>query len=238
MSREPIFNVPATVLWTLALLAAVQVIRSLLPDEQDHYITLAMAFIPARYAGAASELPGGDVASVTSFVTYMLVHGNLSHLIINCAWLLAFGGALARRIGGLRFLAFSTFCGIAAIAFYLVFHFGAFVPVVGASGAVSGLMAAALRFFMPAIRSGGLGDLRSRPGQVPLASIPEMLRDPQILAVIGIWIALNFLFGLGGATLANGASIAWEAHLGGFLIGLFTFSFFDRRQDSSTQVLH
>lgn len=233
MNREPIFNVPSALVWTLVLLILVYVMQSMLPDELSARFILSLAFIPARYAGLAAELPGGYLSAVTSLVTYMVVHGDMTHLLVNGAWLLAFGGAVARRIGGVWFLFFAIFCGLAAILLYWVLHIGEFTPVVGASGAVSGLMAAALRFFIPAIRSGGLSDLRYRPSQVPLAPLSAMVRDPQILAIVGIWIALNFLFGIGGSLYTNGAGIAWEAHLGGFLAGLFAFSLFDRHADRS-----
>lgn len=228
MQREPIFNIPASVLAVLGLLGAMHVLRNVLPPDMDVSMVLALAFVPARYAGPVPGLPGGDLAALTSPFTYMLVHGDLTHLIINGAWLLAFGGAVAKRIGGQRFLAFSVSCGLASIVVYLALHLGELAPVIGASGAVSGLMAGALRFFLPAVRRGGFALFREHPEAVPLASVGAMFRDPQTLTIIGIWVALNFLFGIGGSSLAGGAAIAWEAHLGGFLFGLFTFGLFDR----------
>ncbi len=55
-------------------------------------------------------LPGGDVAAVTSFLTHAFVHGDWVHLGLNAAWLVAFGGAVANRIGTVRFLLFFAFC--------------------------------------------------------------------------------------------------------------------------------
>ena len=229
MRREPIFNVPQSVLWLLGAFIAVHVARNLLPEDWDATLLLSLAFIPARYAGHAAELPGGVVALFTSPVTHMFVHGSLTHLVINGAWLLAFGAAIAKRAGGARFLAFSLFCGLVAIATYWGFHIGGLDPVVGASGAISGQMAGALRFFLPAVRRGDLALFRTHPEVLPLASVAEMLSHPQTLTVIGIWVALNFLFGFGGSIFAEGAAIAWEAHLGGFLAGLFGYGLFDRQ---------
>jgi len=98
-AREPILNVPTAVVLAAGLMIAVQVVRGLLPDETDLTVLLALAFIPARYSGAAAELPGGYVTAVTSFVTYMVVHGGWVHLLVNLMWMLAFGSAVARRIG-------------------------------------------------------------------------------------------------------------------------------------------
>ncbi len=104
--REPIFNVPGVLLWLLASFFVVHLVRWLLPDEQNAWLTAVLAFIPARVSGMAADLPGGRLAAVTSFVTHEFVHGDLAHLIINSAWLLAFGTPVARRTDALRFLAF------------------------------------------------------------------------------------------------------------------------------------
>lgn len=222
---EPIFNVPAAVTAAAALMILIQIVKGLLPDEMGLKFLLALAFIPARYDGAAPELPGGYLTAVTSFVTYMVVHGGWVHLLVNLMWMLAFGSAVARRIGNLRFVAFSVVCGIAGALTHLVFHFGELAPVVGASAAISGQMAAALRFvFSASARRGGGQDIV----KVPLESLAETLTDRRILLVLAIWVVLNVLFGLGTVSFAGaGGQIAWEAHIGGFLCGLLLFGYFD-----------
>src|SRR6478752_2108572 len=145
-AREPIFNVPRSVAGVAAVLILVQIVRGLLPDELDLTLLLALAFIPARYSGAALELPGGYLTAVTSFVTYMVVHAGWVHLLVNVLWMLAFGSAVARRVGNGKFVVFSMLCGVAGAFTHLAFHFGDMAPVVGASAAISGQMAGALRF--------------------------------------------------------------------------------------------
>lgn len=205
----------------------VHVLRLTLPDEQGIDLLLSLAFIPARYTGAVIDIPGGDIAGLTSLVTYMFVHGDWTHLLINVMWMLAFGSAVAKRVGSRRFLLFSALCGIAGIATHLVFHFGELVPVVGASAAISGQMAGAVRFMFGA-RQAEIepnGELAA----VPLAGIGATLSNPRFLIFLAIWVALNILFGLGAVQLdANASAIAWEAHIGGFLCGLFAFGAFDR----------
>lgn len=227
-SSEPMFNVPRSVVVVMLLLVGVHVLRSLLPEEQDAWLTLALAFIPARYSGDVTGIPGGPVASVTSFVTHMVVHGDLTHLMINTAWLLAFGGAVAERVGGLRFLLFSMLCGVAGAAFFLVFNPGLAAPMVGASGAVSGLMAGTLRFLFPALDGGGLWLLRHAPRSVRLMSLAETLSDRRAIIAIVVWLALNALASLGVGTMGETGGIAWEAHIGGFAAGLVGFGLFDR----------
>jgi membrane associated rhomboid family serine protease len=225
-TSEPIFNVPASVLIAAALMIVLQIVKGLLPDEQGLEFLLALAFIPARYSGAAPELPGGYLTAVTSFLTYMVVHAGWVHLLVNLMWMVAFGSAVARRIGNLRFVSFSVVCGIAGALTHLVFHFGELAPVVGASAAISGQMAAALRFVFSAGAQGG----RRRPdfARVPLESLSETLTDRRILLVLVIWVVLNAIFGLGAVSIAGTeGQIAWEAHIGGFLCGLLLFGFFD-----------
>ena len=156
-----------------------------------------LAFIPARYTEFGTELPGGIPAAVASFFTYTLVHADLTHLLINAAWLLAFGSAVAMRIGGLRFMAFSAVCGACGALLFLLLEWGAVVPVVGASGAVSGLMAASFRFLFTVTDEHSAHALRVAPRSVPLMSVSAMLTNRRVLIVIAVWIVINFCHGRG-----------------------------------------
>jgi membrane associated rhomboid family serine protease len=224
---EPILNVPGSVVFAAALMIVVQTIKGLLPDEEGLRFLLALAIIPARYSGAALDLPGGYLTAVTSFVTYMVIHAGWMHLLVNLLWMVAFGSAVARRIGSARFFAFSISCGIAGALSHLALHFGEMAVVVGASAAISGQMAAALRFVFSAQSRGAWRspDL----AKVPLETLGRTLTDPRILAIVALWVLLNAIFGFGVVSVAGaGEQIAWEAHIGGFLFGLLAFGFFDR----------
>lgn len=229
--REPIFNLPRAVLVASLVMIAVQVVMDLLPDEISIRVLLTLAFIPARYSGAAAELPGGYITAVTSFVTYMVVHGGWTHLLINVMWMLAFGTAVARRIGNRGFYEFSILCGIAGVLTHLALHWGAIAPVVGASAAISGQMAGALRFIFFA---------KPRPGEskpdffgVPLASLGQTFSDRRIVAFMLFWLVLNVYFGVTSFGIdGSDGGVAWEAHIGGFVCGLLIFGFFDRRSRS------
>jgi len=225
-TTERALNVPRSVAGVAALLTGVQFVRGLLPDEMDLTLLLALAFIPARYSGAALELPGGYLTAVTSFVTYMVVHAGWLHLVVNLLWMLAFGSAVARRMGDLKFLSFSVLCGIAGAFTHLLFHYGDMAPVVGASAAISGQMAGALRFIFRAQRLPG----QRTPDFVgaPLMSLGQTLSDKRMVAFLLFWVALNAYFGLSAVRIAGEeGGIAWEAHIGGFLCGLLVFGAFD-----------
>ncbi len=225
--NEPIFNVPGSVTALIGVCIAIHIVREFLPQDLSDWTTIAMAFVPARYAGHASEIAGGDIATVTSFVTHMLVHGDVTHLMFNSMWFLAFGGAIAFRIGSPRFIAFTIFTGVAGALAFLAAHFGEPIPVVGASGAVSGMMGGVMRFIFVAMDRHDMPALREAPRRIPLMSLRDTLSDKRILAVTAIWLLFNLMsaFGFPGGT--GGAGIAWEAHVGGFAAGLLCFGFFD-----------
>jgi membrane associated rhomboid family serine protease len=225
--NEPALNVPPVITGVAGLLTCVQIVKSFLPDDTKIAFILALAFIPARYSGAAPELPGGYLTAVTSFVTYMMVHAGWVHLAVNLLWMLAFGSALARRMSGTGFVVFSVLCGIAGAFTHLLFHFGDMSPVIGASAAVSGQMAGALRFFFNArpLPGGRTPDFAGAPAM----SLGEVLSDKRFLAVLAVWFALNAYFGISAVNIGGEeGNIAWEAHIGGFLCGLLIFGAFDR----------
>jgi membrane associated rhomboid family serine protease len=225
--REPIFNVPAGVVATLAVLIAVHVMLSLMTEDQYTWWVLALAFIPARYSGLAAQLPGGEPALVTSFVTHMAVHAELIHLAFNSLWLLAFGSVLCARIGSLRFLAFSITGGIAGALLFLALNPGLAAPVIGASGAIAAMMGGVMRFLFNAIdrRQGYL--LRQNPAAIPRVSLGSAVKDPRIVFFSIVFIALNLLTMLGFGKFGASGTIAWQVHVGGYLFGLLTFAAFD-----------
>jgi len=228
--NPPALSIPSSVTGLLALFIVVHVTRYFLPPVWNLEMLYTLAFIPARYGAEGADLPGGDVADFTSLITYMLVHGDVMHLTVNSIWMLAFGSAVAKRIGGGRFILFSIMCGVAGALTHLVLHLGDATPVVGASAAISGQMAAALRILFGAGHRVSLGS--DTLAAIPLAPLWRTLMNPRLLIFIGIWAAVNLLFGLGYLNFGEGgAGIAWEAHIGGFLAGLFGFGWFDRHHN-------
>lgn len=226
------FNVPRAVLALAGAFVAVHVVRALLPAQAAITFLLTFAFIPARYAAEsaiAAVLPGGSAAAVWGFVTYMFLHGDAFHLLVNCVWMLAFGSVLARRLGASRFLAFSVTCAVAGAALHLFSRWGDPVPVVGASAAISGQMAGAVRFvFLPAGQPGQFGLPRRNMRTMTPASLRQVLSNPGALLFLGVWAGINLIAGVAGMVPGGErAEIAWEAHFGGFIAGLLLFGLFD-----------
>jgi membrane associated rhomboid family serine protease len=233
---EPILNVPPIVVATIAALVLVHAGRALLlSDQEDTEFLLQFAFIPARYVGPlVGRFPGGFGADIWTFVTYALIHANLIHLGANIVWLLPFGTAVARRFGPARFVVLlAVTAAAAALAQLLIFvASGVDVELIGASGAISGLMGAAIRFVFQSDGPLSRWGMRDAQGyDVPAAPLLVSLRNPRVLIFLLVWFATNLLFGVLGVGALSGSgaeeAIAWQAHIGGFLAGLLLFPLFD-----------
>ena len=223
--RQPIFRAPAVVLLLIGGLGAAHVARSLVPPLQSLAWINQFAFIPARYSPVFSSQygidPGGLFQRGLPFLSYMALHNDYTHLAINCLWLLAFGPIVARRFGPALFLLFFVLCGVAAAVTHLAFNWGATEPVIGASGAISGLMAAGIRL-LPTERP----PWASAGPPAEAAMLPLWSR--QILLFSLVWAALNIVAGVTGLGMGGEVGlIAWQAHLGGFAAGLLLSGPFD-----------
>ena len=228
--REPILTLPGALTAYVVLLAAIH-LRVLLPVELENWTIDVFGFIPKRYDSTLLNVtcPGGAGAKVWTFVTYSLLHANLSHIGFNILWLLPFGSALARRFGPVRFFVFMAVTAAAGALAHLVTHEHAIAPMIGASASVSGAMAAAIRFAF--VRGSFLSFSRGdadAAAKVPALSLARALRNPRVLGFLAVWFGVNIIFGLGSISIgSDGASVAWQAHIGGFLAGLMLFSLFD-----------
>jgi membrane associated rhomboid family serine protease len=212
-ARQPAFNVPAVVVGLIALLAGAHGLRMALSPAQSDAIVTAYAFIPARLLVAGSLWD-----KAVPFVSYLGLHGDWSHVGINCLWLLAFGPIVARRLGAPLFLLFFVICGIAGACLFLAFDWGGADPVVGASAAISGLMGAGIRMLPGRFAW-------AQPGEAPL--MPLFSRS--VLGFSAVWLVMNLAVGLAGLGLVPaGQAIAWQAHVGGYFAGLLLAGLFDR----------
>ena len=212
-SRQPMLLVPWPVLFLIGVLAACYAAFVLAPAWLQNEILYRYAFIPADYSQAAlagSGHPSGVLGLALPFVTYIFLHGSLSHLAINCIWMLPFGAVIARRYHALLFFVFFLVCGVAGAALHLAFNWGSQLAVIGASGAISGLMGAAFRMIGPPF-------LGEQVGFAPLAPV----LSPRILLWSAVWIGINILAGVTGLGAGTEVRlIAWQAHLGGYFAGL------------------
>jgi membrane associated rhomboid family serine protease len=215
--NTPIFNAPDAVKWIAGATLLAHIGRMyLLSDEGALSLLVDMAFIPARYSEANLAAHGLGWPLFLTPMTYLLVHGDFTHLLVNVFMFLAFGAAVGRRMGSWGLLQFYVLCGlVGAFAFWL-FNIGLIAPVIGASGAVAGMVGAVCR-------------MSFRPSD-PSNSMPFSSRRSAFGFVV-VWMLLNFFFGMlpPEALGMEGGSIAWETHLGGFIFGFIGISWFDGR---------
>jgi membrane associated rhomboid family serine protease len=231
-SSEPVFNIPPVVLAILAVCVLVYAGEALLLTEREDFeFVYFFGFVPARYdpdLWGANLFPGGIGATIWTFLTYAFLHGSTLHLGMNAIWFLPFGSAVARRFGSMRFIAFFLVTAAAGAVAHLVTHFRETLPMIGASAAISGMMAGAIRF---AFQHGGpLTIFRTDEAgyHVPAAPLAVALRDTRVVIFLVAWFGSNLLFGIGSVNLPGvEETIAWQAHIGGFMAGLLLFSLFD-----------
>ncbi len=228
--REPLLTLPPALTAYILLLAAIH-LRVLLPPELENWTIDVFGFIPKRYDSSLLNLaiPGGTGAKVWTFVTYSLLHANLTHLGFNVLWLLPFGSALARRFGAVRFYLFMAVTAAAGALAHLITHEHAVAPMIGASASVSATMAAAIRFAF--VHGSFLSFSRAdadTAAKVPALPLSQALRDGRVLGFLAVWFGVNIVFGIGSIAVGSeGATVAWQAHIGGFFAGLLLFSWFD-----------
>jgi membrane associated rhomboid family serine protease len=198
-SHERAINLPPALLGLIVINLAVHLLRQLMTDAMDERVILQLGLVPAHYTGT----PAGEWWSLLlAPIAYQFLHGGWVHLGVNMVTLAAFGAPVERLLGSRRFVLFYLSAGVVAGFIHVLFFADSQNPVVGASGAISGVFGAVL------IALRRVGRLNS------------------LLPVAGIWIALNVFFGLYGGTPGGGGEpVAWTAHIGGFVYGLLAMHF-------------
>ncbi len=162
-----------------------------------------------------------NLHAVLTLFTSMFLHGGWSHLISNMLALYIFGDNVEDRMGSGRYLLFYLLCGLAAALTHIAFNPTSTLPTVGASGAISGVLAAYVVLFPTA----------SVITLIPIFFWPWFVEIPALL-YIGGWFVSQLFNGM--LSVVSGAQafggVAWWAHVGGFVMGLLLLPAFKRRQ--------
>jgi membrane associated rhomboid family serine protease len=181
-----------------------------LPEPHLEELVYLFGLVPARYTHPAwTAAVGLPLDGYWPFITNTFLHGGWFHLIANRWSLYLFGDNVEDRLGHLRFLLFYLLAGVAANLVHFVVNHDSTMPVIGASGAIAGVMAAYLRLF-PFARIITL---------FPIFFIPYFFEVPAYL-FMGIWFLTQVFSGAASLAVAEGGGgIAWWAHIGGFAVG-------------------
>ena len=210
--RFPIMNTTIIFINFLIFLQQVQ-----LSPEETHQLVNNYGAIPAEFVGGitlflegnpqfALLLPGATLSLFTS----IFLHGGWLHLLGNMIYLWVFGDSIEDRLGSLRYLGVYLFMGAGGSLFHILFNPLSDTPLVGASGAIAGVLGIYFLTF-PQARVLTL---------LPLGFFITFIYVPAIL-FLGLWFLLQLLNAVGAQALDGSAqAVAWWAHVGGFLLGV------------------
>ncbi len=158
---------------------------------------------------------GFDLHPVLSLLTSMFLHGGWFHLMGNMLFLYVFGDNVEDRLGHLRYLIFYLLAGVSASLVEVFFRPESVVPLIGASGAIAGVMGAYFLLF-PKARVTTM---------IPLIVFFPVVDLPAFV-FLGVWLLFQFLQASTGYANASGGGVAWWAHAGGFIVGAFLLLIF------------
>jgi len=216
----PCYSKPLVTWGIMAVCIVVFVAMYFMPDAQSLRLINLYGMVPVRYSHGWVGYNGLPFDGYLSFVTNLFLHASWWHLIMNMWFMWIFADNVEDRMGRLPFLIFYLLCGLFATILQWYFDPNLTIPVVGASGAIAGVLAA--YFF--------LYPLERVVVWVPLFFLPIVIHVPAI-AFLGLWI----MFQLHNATTSIifdnvPVDVAWWAHLGGFIAGSLLYRFFVRKE--------
>ena len=145
----------------------------------------------------------------------MFIHGGIGHLVGNMWFLYIFGDNIESILGHLRYFYFYLFCGIGAAVVQFLIEPTSTIPIVGASGAIAGILGSYMINFPKA---------RVHVFAVIIIFITTFIVPAQI--VLGIWFIIQLSSGLSSLGIDTTGGVAWFAHIGGFMIGIGSLKFF------------
>jgi membrane associated rhomboid family serine protease len=203
-------NPTTLVPWVTAALIAANILAFLFEvslGERLQPFLAVFGAVPARLL-SSDPLVGPALPAVVTVFSSMFLHGGWLHVAGNMLYLWIFGNNVEDALGHARYLFFYLLSGVAAVYAHALVDPSSTMPMIGASGAVSGVLGAYLVLF-PRARVLTL---------VPMGFFLQMMRVPAIF-VLGFWIVIQLLYGVFGLG-APGGGVAWFAHVGGFLTGV------------------
>jgi membrane associated rhomboid family serine protease len=220
----PCHSKPLVTWGIMAICIIVFVLMKSMPDQLSYRLLNLYGMVPIRYTNPYYGLP---FDGYLSFLTSLFLHGNWAHLIMNMWFLWIFGDNVEDRMGRLPFLIFYLICGLLATFLQWLFDPNLTIPVVGASGAIAGVLAA--YFF--------LYPLERVVVWIPVLFLPLVIHVPAV-AFLGLWVLIQ-LHSATTAMIFGGIAIdvAWWAHLGGFIAGSALYRFFLRKDQAEKNEL-
>jgi len=212
---NPRLMVPVVNFALIAINVLVSIYEFYLPPELRERFVYTFGAIPQEITTAHVFYP---------LFTAMFLHGGLMHLLSNMLYLFIFGDNVEGLLGHGRYLLFYLICGIGASALHIFVEPDSLVPMIGASGAISGVLGAyALKF--PRARVLTL---------IPIVFYITTVRVPAVI-LLGFWFLMQLTSGLSSMGVQTGGGVAWFAHIGGFVVGLLIVNLFQKHRPQPVQ---
>ncbi|HIC90752.1 MAG TPA: rhomboid family intramembrane serine protease [Syntrophaceae bacterium] len=168
-----------------------------------------MGAIPFEITHIIDIDPRSSVPIPLTVLTYMFMHGGFLHLLGNMLYLWIFGDNVEDSLGHIRFVLFYLFCGVMAALIHILSDVNSLSPMVGASGAIAGVLGA---YFL----------LYPKANVLTLVIFFLFIRTIKIPAILflGLWFLIQIL------NIGSASPVAWYAHIGGFICGILFIAFF------------
>ena len=208
---NPIQIVPVMTLGIITLNILIYLYQLSLSPEGLQHLLFRYGAVPSLILHPFSHetLPPALPAALTIF-SAMFLHGGFLHLLGNMLYLWVFGNNIEDTLGHFRFLIFYLICGFFAAFFHTLSDMNSTIPMIGASGAIAGVLGAYFLLFP-----------RANVSTLFIFIIfIKVIKVPAVL-ILGLWFLIQLL-----NAGTEGGSIAWYAHVGGFLTGLILVRFF------------
>jgi len=194
---------------------AVFIFELTLGSRASELFVESFALVPARLF-ASPRVAGAVIPVEATLVTSMFLHGGFLHIAGNMLYLWIFGNNIEDATGRIRFIFFYLICGILAAYAHAYLNFTSLTPMIGASGAISGVLGAYLLLY-------------PRARVITLVFFGFYVRTVQVPAmfVLGFWFVLQFLSAMVSGGSAGG--VAWYAHVAGFISGMLLIGLFKKK---------
>jgi membrane associated rhomboid family serine protease len=215
------------VTWTLLALNALAFFVELgqsTPAALQSFIQ-AWGVVPREYSAGRDLSPFIPLPFFVTLVTSMFLHGGFAHLGGNMLYLWIFGDNVEDRLGHLRYLVFYLLCGAVAALAQVYIQSGSSVPMIGASGAISGVLGAYLVLF-PHSRVLTL---------IPIVFFLQIVELPAVV-LLGVWFLMQLVSGVGSlGARADVGGVAFWAHVAGFVTGLLAVNVFKQPERQTVE---
>ncbi|MEN3931506.1 rhomboid family intramembrane serine protease [Microvirga sp. W0021] len=252
-THQPIINLPWIVTALIFSFIAIHLWRGwFLTPAEDGLFQFEYALVPARLSIAyltdglqavvaaiqesgdadtylqlslVQQIMGEGSVRLETLLTHTFLHGSWLHLGFNAIWFAAFGAPLARRWGTVWFIIFCILTALTGALFHYLSQPYSVIPTIGASGVVSGMFGAAAWYVFDRNDSGYVSESVSYNRRLNLS---ELVHHRTALAFTGFWLVGNYFFAqFAGELVGEHSTIAWQAHVGGFIGGFLFFPLLD-----------